>query len=863
MPRRKLSPRSRLAARTRSQALWRQGLAQRASDTRSQAGQFINIITAANTLPNQDSTSKPGTHTQQDNQQADNQGGDDPWDFPLIVSGEAEPAWSAHQTPSPEHRRRQSSLSGSRRSSRRSSSLAQSRISNYYRVSKSISPSKASSVASRLSRTLSVVLQSANSGPIASPITDDEFHELSSTPSENQEANLNEEDNELAAQEQLLGEERAVDIAAQLGQHLLQFHGCEPNTHNQARKLHFQDWRRLTNHHSLSDLETLIGQVPDVLGQPKLLKHNGPEQALHIEWARIFEGKHAEVGEGEEEEEEERMHVCLYSSEQQHRRMLIRYDIDSALGYATSLAFARRGLMINFAPQFHTNIRINLHLYTHVTYDYGRGPRQVRLKLHELPHYCLGYLSQQEHTKVYVFFPRQWHPEKQTNFPGQKDDVKHKLLQVWTDEILLPAIARHVSSDDGQHMPSSWRQARLNAEARFREANTRSKGASLHQMLHYALQPGVLDTIWRDIQQRLEEPEYALYRGAHLFFSSKNTKSVYKGTTLAQMWKSFNTQLVHTFNFQYLDEGRFWLDLGKETVCREWCLPQQDLISNQSPATYLMRSCCLEAFYQWSHFGEPASRAKKTVYVPAMLSGSYDMTVEMSANSTKRVEGWIFYQMYNSYKEMTDIAKTKPFRSRFLGQLAWDSEVRALIEQAGGGRPVSAAKVKESYRSSKVRLASALSEGQKKSYGVREEHRVSLTFLRQIKESLTAAGTWEQPPHLTVAQYPFWELSSDTYTTFLAPTSFSMPSSASLPPPRTARLAMSILRLLRCSWSLPSIATTPPRFHARPACGRTGTKSTEQARLSKEWGSSLRLKSPATGGSCPRSTGSAWYSGQN
>ena len=80
---------------------------------------------------------------------------------------------------------------------------------------------------------------------------------------------------------------------------------------------------------------------------------------------------------------------------------------------------------------------------------------------------------------------------------------------------------------------------------------------------------------------------------------------------------------------------------------------------------------------------------------------------------------------------------------------------------------MSAAKVRESYRKSKARLSSALKEGQKKSYGVREEHRISLLLFRQIRDSLTAAGTWEQPPRLMLAQYSFWELPSDSYTTFL------------------------------------------------------------------------------------------------
>ena len=92
--------------------------------------------------------------------------------------------------------------------------------------------------------------------------------------------------------------------------------------------------------------------------------------------------------------------------------------------------------------------------------------------------------------------------------------------------------------------------------------------------------------------------------------------------------------------------------------------------------------------------------------------------------------------MYNSYKKITNVAKTKPFRSRFLEQLAWDSKARALIKQAKGDRIVSAAKVKKSYNNNKAWLANALAERQKKSYGVYKEHRLTLSLFQQIKDGL-------------------------------------------------------------------------------------------------------------------------------
>lgn len=377
---------------------------------------------------------------------------------------------------------------------------------------------------------------------------DNEYLDIDSTPVNEQEE-WEEDDNDLAANEQLLQENQAVDLIAQLGQHLIKFHGCAPNTHSQARTQHFQDRRRLTNHYSFSDLESITGQVPDVLNQPKLLKHNSPERTKDVDWGRVFEGKHAAVDKGEEEEEEERMYVCLYRSEQAHRSMNIKYNSNSTLGYTTNLVFAKRGLMVNLSPRFHTNIQTGLHLFMHVTHDSGRGPRQVRVKLHEVPHCCLGYIAGQDNTRVYIFFPRQWHPNKQTNFPGKKDNIKHEILCIWTDDILLPAIARHVDSDVGQHMPSSWRQARLNSEARFREAYVQDKDAKLFQMLYYPLQAVELEVIWDDIQHRLKEPEYAIYRGAQIFFSCKNTKSIYKSPTLAKMWQKYKEYLDYTFDF--------------------------------------------------------------------------------------------------------------------------------------------------------------------------------------------------------------------------------------------------------------------------------------------------------------------------
>ncbi len=121
------------------------------------------------------------------------------------------------------------------------------------------------------------------------------------------------------------------------------------------------------------------------------------------------------------------------------------------------------------------------------------------------------------------------------------------------------------------------------------------------------------------------------------------------------------------------------MDIGKETICEDSALPQQELSNGASPATYLYRTCCLDSFHQWALFGEHPRTTSKSLYTAAMLDNSCDMRIEMSQASLKRKKGWVFSQLYNSFKELADAAKVKPFHNPFLNRLAWDPKVEAMI----------------------------------------------------------------------------------------------------------------------------------------------------------------------------------------
>lgn len=151
-----------------------------------------------------------------------------------------------------------------------------------------------------------------------------------------------------------------------------------------------------------------------------------------------------------------------------------------------------------------------------------------------------------------------------------------------------------------------------------------------------------------------------------------------------------------------------------------------------------------------------------------MLRDAGDITLEMSPSSRKRQEGWVFSQAYNSYKEVFNAAKTKPFGNPYLCQLTWDCNVAKMIEKQGRAVLVSDPRLRKSYQASKKRLFTSLAEGSMLSYGVREEHRISLAFFDRVRISLEATGNWDVPLTLTADNLQhIWHLSTTDYLGYL------------------------------------------------------------------------------------------------
>jgi hypothetical protein len=149
------------------------------------------------------------------------------------------------------------------------------------------------------------------------------------------------------------------NLPLQLGLHLLNSFGC--NCHADSYEQHQDAQEEEENHWSLEDLNRATQRLPDILNSPSTLPYNSEHRQRLYDWARLFEGRSNEQhssadgssSDTDSSNDKPPVTVCLACSEQLACTNEVQYDIDSIIRFAQSLAFARQGLYLNFAPQFH------------------------------------------------------------------------------------------------------------------------------------------------------------------------------------------------------------------------------------------------------------------------------------------------------------------------------------------------------------------------------------------------------------------------------------------------------------------------------------------------------------------------------
>lgn len=549
-------------------------------------------------------------------------------------------------------------------------------------------------------------------------------------------------------------------------QFVLGHHGCTDDEHAAALSSHLADEE--VQHCGLTEVFNdptfpsvlALGQI---ITPAQLTRHVQPTPA---QWAAMYCGVPADGT------RERPVSVCLHREETQPVGPDVSFDIDSFVGHARSLAVARKGLFFQPVPLTRQNITHDLHLDTE-RFDSTANPalpeRAHLVMLREVAHCLLGRVEGAHDVSLFVFFPHM-HFESEKFIALRQDQ-----LTTWLDVIYLPAIQRHYRAHYTQHLPASFANALHDSRAHQVEARqVRTSSYRAQQSIGYHLQPEVLHAVWVDVLDTIAHtPGLGEFREPELFFTSKGTKLQFKTNdarpSLRHAMEHFQEYLGDILDLDFVRPDRLYVDLGKEICAPVSTVRAMPYAADEEAHVYLWRRCCQEQYMKWMYDGDPprADTDGQLYYTQNMLADAGSLTSVTPRKSAHHRGGLLYSQLYASVKEIVDATKCFPFTNDGMEELALDPQICASARSVTGGRRRDAAVVEGGYLQSKKRASKALQDARRKSFGIREEHRVRWDVFQRLRERLATLDPAALPPALPAAPSYVWSVRTSVYLDFL------------------------------------------------------------------------------------------------
>ncbi|KAH6691812.1 hypothetical protein BKA61DRAFT_584821 [Leptodontidium sp. MPI-SDFR-AT-0119] len=221
------------------------------------------------------------------------------------------------------------------------------------------------------------------------------------------------------------------------------------------------------------------------------------------------------------------------------------------------------------------------------------------------------------------------------------------------------------------------------------------------------------------------------HKDVTILLHAKNLKTLTKGSTWGGMMTRMRKYWGEAVDEAYLSAD-FYFDIGKETCPRQTYLATED-VGNSLPAEILLwKKCCLDSYYNWCRDGEKRDPCQQTLYPTAMLGDTVSMGVEPCANSQLRAGGLLYSQFYGSVKEVFAAGNQYPFTNTAIETLALDPQLRKTWQHVGAGLSHDPVALIKAYLYAKARCHYGIQGSAQKSFGLREEHRVSAALFYAI-----------------------------------------------------------------------------------------------------------------------------------
>ena len=570
-------------------------------------------------------------------------------------------------------------------------------------------------------------------------------------------------------------EDDEVDPVSLVAQKLLDhfqlgFQGCSSQQHDDALRRHNEEVG--DEHGSLNDVfnDTTFPSVlalRDMISVERLARQHIPSPA---QWQSVFCG--IPPRQSQRSPRLQPMYVCLHTEQTQAVTPQVAFDVDSFLGFSRSLAFARKGFWYQPAPQMRQNMTTDVHLDT-PSYQYGddpeQPPRATSALLRDVPHFLLGRIAGAHDITVHVLFPHMG------NGQDKFISLTHHDYSRWFDRVFHPAVYRYCDAHYSQHLPASFRQAFANSKAHQVEGRqVETASYRTQQAIGYHLQPHQLGLIWSQVLETSETtPGLADFRDPQLFFSAKGTKLCFKSTphrpTLLDVLEDFESYLSDILDLEHVDLNRFFVDVGKEICPGVSLLASHAAGIDEQPQVYSWKRCCLQAHVHQLYDGAaPAIGARGQRYYDQNMLREASSVTSVPPKSSLLYKGGIrYFQLYGSVKEVWDAAKCMPFANDGLEEMALDPTIRKGARHLAAGRSRDPTIVEAAYCASKRRAHYALTDCRQKSFGIREEYRISWS----LSQALTRRLQWHPREELEISLSDcpsyVWPIQTAVYLGFL------------------------------------------------------------------------------------------------
>ena len=524
------------------------------------------------------------------------------------------------------------------------------------------------------------------------------------------------------------------------------------------------------NHHGLSEVSR-DRRFPSVLALEGLLT---PEQLAQervpsaSQWEAMFCGVPVRGSQRFPK------NVCLHKEQTQGIEPQVAYDVDSFLGFWRTLAAAKQGIQYQAASTSQQNLQTDVHLETNMFTSSGDSDQPARASLRmlrDVPHFQLGRVFGATNITVHVLFPHL------PLAPGRDRFISMTQAQLarWTDGVMHPAIWRFYPAYHTQHLPATYADAWMASKAhqvegrKVETASYQSQRAIVHH-----IRPEYLQGVWEAMLEIISDtPGLADFREPQLFFNAKGTKMSFQSLpvkpTLLDVMEHFESYLEPVMDLRLVDLDRFYVDVGKEICPHVSLLPGQDAHREQEAQVYSWKRCCLEEYMQWMYDGNPPSNKAQgqRYYHQNMLFEASSLTSVTPKLSQLRRGGLIYSQFYGSVKEITDAYKCKPFENDGMEEMALDPQIRRGAQSIAGGHRRETRIITQAYLESKKRAQGALRRSKGRSFGIREEHRITWELFQRLKTSLEAHDRSQLEMTLPDCPSYAWPVRTEVYLDFL------------------------------------------------------------------------------------------------